>query len=63
MLERRFVAVKTRFGRIQMKEALRDGRIVNVAPEYEDCRRLARAKKVSLKEVQHAALAAYREKR
>ena len=59
VLERRFVPVSTPYGRVRMKEALRGGRVVNVAPEYEDCRRLARKKNVPLKRIQEAAFAAY----
>lgn len=59
VLERRFVTVKTRYGTVRVKEGSRGGRLVNAAPEYEDCRRLARTKKVSLETIQRAALAAY----
>ena len=43
-------------------EGLFGGKIVNIAPEFEDCRRLARAKKVSLKKVQQAAIVSYETK-
>ncbi len=59
VLERRVVAVRTRYGKVRVKEGSRDGKLVRAAPEYEDCRRLARAKKVSLEKIQRAALAAY----
>ena len=59
VLDRRFVTVKTRYGKVRMKEGSRGGKVVNAAPEYEDCRRLARTKKVSLETIQRAALAAY----
>jgi uncharacterized protein (DUF111 family) len=36
--------------------------IVNIAPEYEDCRRLALEQRVPLKEVMAAAIAAARNK-
>jgi uncharacterized protein (TIGR00299 family) protein len=60
VLERKVVRVVTRFGKIAVKLGLSDGRVLNVAPEFEDCRRVASRKGVSLKEVQHAALAAWR---
>ena len=59
VLDRRFVTVKTCYGKVRVKEGSRGGKVVNAAPEYEDCRRLARAKKVSLETIQRAALAAY----
>jgi hypothetical protein len=55
-LERRFVSVLTRYGKVSMKEGLLGGKVVNRAPELEDCRKLAIAKGVPLKEVQQAAL-------
>jgi len=59
VLERKLVRVSTRFGKVTVKLGLRDGRVLNAAPEFEDCRRLASRKSVSLKEVQQAALAAW----
>jgi uncharacterized protein (DUF111 family) len=35
------------------------GDVVNFAPEYEDCARIAREKNVSLKQVQSLAISAY----
>ncbi|MBN2320008.1 MAG: nickel pincer cofactor biosynthesis protein LarC [Acidobacteria bacterium] len=58
-LERKFVPVETSYGMVTMKISLMDGRIINYAPEFEDCRRLASEKDVALKEVQAAALNAY----
>lgn len=58
-LDRRFVEVQTRYGAVKIKVSHREGRPVNFAPEYEDCRRLAAEKGVALKEVLAAALQAY----
>ena len=41
VLDRELVTVETRYGAVRVKVARRDGRVVNVAPEYEDCRRIA----------------------
>jgi uncharacterized protein (TIGR00299 family) protein len=60
VLERKLVPVATQFGKVTVKLGLRDGRVLNAAPEFEDCRRLATRNRVSLKEVQQAALAAWR---
>ncbi|MFQ5776388.1 MAG: nickel pincer cofactor biosynthesis protein LarC [Terriglobia bacterium] len=51
LLERTFVTVRTPLGPVRMKLARLNGRVLNAAPEYEDCRRLAREKSVPLKQV------------
>jgi uncharacterized protein (DUF111 family) len=51
--------VSTRYGKVSVKLGLADGEVVNAAPEFEDCRRIASSKRVSLKEVQQAAMAAF----
>ncbi len=43
MLEREFFTVATRFGDIRLKLAIRDGRISQARPEYDDCAELARS--------------------
>lgn len=58
-LERRFDTVTTPYGSVQVKLGLRDGKVVNVAPEFEDCRALAEQAHVPLKEVQQRAIAAW----
>ena len=61
-LTRETVRVNTPYGEVEMKVA-RDGdgeRVLNAAPEYETCRRLARDRGVPLKEIFAAAVAAYR---
>ena len=61
-LERRFVSAVTRYGRVRVKEGILAGKVVNRAPELEDCRKLATRKKVPLKEIQRAAMQALGEK-
>ncbi|PYS06405.1 MAG: hypothetical protein DMG12_04065 [Acidobacteria bacterium] len=58
-LDREFVEVETAHGRVRIKVSRLDGEIVNFAPEYEDCARIAREKGVALKRVQADALRAY----
>ncbi|HEV2417722.1 MAG TPA: nickel pincer cofactor biosynthesis protein LarC [Terriglobia bacterium] len=58
-LEREAVSVETAYGLVRMKVARSEGRIVNNAPEYDDCRRIAEEKSVPLKEVMAAAQAAF----
>jgi uncharacterized protein (TIGR00299 family) protein len=54
-LDREVMEVSTGFGTIRVKVARREGRPLNVAPEYEDCRRAALRHGVPLKEVYAAA--------
>ena len=61
ILERELVKIQTRYGEVKVKVAKRDGKVLNVAPEYEDCQRLASKTGVPLKQVMIAAQAAYLE--
>ncbi len=56
-LEREIVELSTRFGRIRMKIARRQGRVLNAQPEYEDCKRAAAEHMTSVKAVRDAAIA------
>ena len=60
VLDRQVLTVETAFGAVRMKVAWLEGEIVNAAPEFEDCRRLADEKSVPLKDVMQAAQAAFR---
>ena len=59
VLEREHVTAETTYGPVQVKVARRHGKVVNAAPEFEDCQRLATEKSVPLKQVIAAAEAAY----
>jgi hypothetical protein len=59
VLERELLSVETPYGPVRIKVARREGKVLNVAPEYEDCQRLATEKSVPLKQVMMAAQAAY----
>lgn len=54
-LRREFATVKTRHGTVTMKLGKLNGRIVQVAPEFESCKKLATQAKVPLKLVYEAA--------
>jgi hypothetical protein len=58
-LDREFVEVETEYGKVKIKVSRLDGEVVNFAPEYEDCARIARERNVPLKRVQAEAMAAY----
>jgi len=59
ILERETVEVETPYGKVQVKVAKQEGKVINVAPEYDDCQRLATEKSVPLKQVMLAAQVAY----
>jgi hypothetical protein len=61
-LERDVVGIDTPLGHVRFKVARLGGDVVNVAPEFEDCARLANEHGVPVKEVQAAAIRAYRER-
>jgi hypothetical protein len=50
-LARESVTVDTPLGAVRMKLARANGRVLNAAPEYEDCQRIAAEKNVPLKQV------------
>ncbi|MBI5642030.1 MAG: nickel pincer cofactor biosynthesis protein LarC [Deltaproteobacteria bacterium] len=57
-LERKIISVKTGYGTVRVKISMRNGKTVNSQPEYEDCKKIAEAKKIPLKEVMDSAKAA-----
>ena len=44
---------------MRVKVSRFSGKVVNFAPEYEDCRRIAKEKRVPLKLVQQAAIKSF----
>jgi uncharacterized protein (TIGR00299 family) protein len=60
VLPRETRVVETEYGPVGVKVATAPDGTTNLAPEFEDCRRLARARGVALKLVYQAALAAAR---
>ena len=59
VLPREFVKVTTSFGEVRVKLSRVNGRILHVAPEYDDCRKLAEEKNVPLQRVINEALRSY----
>ncbi len=59
VLPREFVKVTTSFGEVRIKLSRVNGRILHVAPEYDDCRKLAVEKNVPLQRVISEALRSY----
>jgi uncharacterized protein (TIGR00299 family) protein len=59
VLPRESITVATSFGEVRIKLSRVNGRILHVAPEYEDCRKLAIEKSVPLQRVISEALCSY----
>jgi uncharacterized protein (TIGR00299 family) protein len=57
-LRREFATVKTKFGTVTVKIGKLNGGIVQAAPEFESCKKLAAQKKVPLKQIYEAAVKA-----
>jgi len=60
-LKRKLVSVTTEWGTVQIKVGFWQGREVNAAPEFEDCRKLAEAHSIPVKQVMETALRIYRQ--
>ena len=59
VLPREWVSVATDYGDVRIKVSRANGRILHVAPEFEDCRKLAAEKDVPLQRVIAEALRSY----
>ena len=62
-LERRFDTAVTPWGNVRVKVGLNGAEVINAAPEFDDCLAVARSSGTPLKEVQAAALSAWRASR
>ena len=49
--DREILTLQTRYGKIRFKLARWERKIINLSPEYEDCKRLALKQRISIKEV------------
>ena len=58
-LRREFQTVETPFGNVTLKIGKLDGKVLQAAPEFESCRKLAEVEKVPLKQVYEAAMTAW----
>ena len=59
VLERRGVTVECRYGKIDVKEALRGGQVVTATPEFDQCLAAAKAHGTAVREVCDAVRAAW----
>ncbi len=62
VLPRDWETVATRYGEVRMKIARVHGQVVQISPEYEDCRKLAKEKAVPLQRVMQEAMHAWRQR-
>jgi uncharacterized protein (TIGR00299 family) protein len=62
-LDREMVNVETPLGRVGIKVARRNGTVMNAAPEFEDCARIAAERGQPVKDVQAAAMKAFLDRR
>jgi hypothetical protein len=58
-LKREFVTVQTPQGAVTVKVGKLDGRVIQAAPEFESCRKLAEQARVPVKQIYDAALRAF----
>ncbi|HKI10957.1 MAG TPA: nickel pincer cofactor biosynthesis protein LarC [Candidatus Acidoferrum sp.] len=61
VLPREWETVATCYGEVRMKLARVNGQVVQISPEYEDCRKLAEEKAVPLQRVMQEAMHAWRQ--
>ena len=54
-LKREFATVKTKFGNVTVKLGKLNGKVVQAAPEFESCKKLAAQRKVPLRQIYEAA--------
>lgn len=50
-LERHIKKVKSPYGRVKVKVGILDGAVVQVAPEYDECKKIAKREKIPIKKV------------
>jgi uncharacterized protein (TIGR00299 family) protein len=62
-LPREFASVKTAYGEVTVKIGKLDGKVIQAAPEFESCKKLARQAKVPLKSIYEAATKALKLRR
>jgi len=55
-LRREFAEVKTPFGKVTVKIGRLGGKVIQAAPEFESCRKLAERNKIPLKQIYDAAI-------
>lgn len=63
MLKREVAKIKTQYGEVSVKKGYLNGRMIKFKPEYEDCRKLAKEKGVSIQNIYESIRFAKRTKK
>ncbi len=63
ILKRRIIKVNTEYGKVRVKESFFGGKIINVNPEYEDCKKISNKTSLPLNKVYNIILNNYYNKR
>ncbi len=50
-IDRKIITIDTQYGKVNVKAGLKDGKIIKISPEYEECRRIAEKNNVPLQVV------------
>ncbi len=58
-IDRRKTKVSTRWGEVNVKLGIKDGNVISVKPEFEDCSRIASEEGIELRRVRDAAVEAW----
>lgn len=51
ILERSYKKIKTSYGEVSIKLGMRDNKVIKAAPEYEDCKLIAKENNIPLRDV------------
>jgi uncharacterized protein (DUF111 family) len=51
MLKRTFEKIQTKFGEVDIKKGILNGKVVKIKPEYETCKKLAKINNVSILDI------------
>ncbi len=54
-LEREFKTVKTIWGPVKIKVGKYNGKVIQISPEYEECRKISKKKKIPVRQVYEVA--------
>ncbi|MCM8803144.1 MAG: LarC family nickel insertion protein, partial [Candidatus Omnitrophica bacterium] len=51
VLEREVKTIKTTIGNVRVKKSYINGKVINISPEYDDCKKISEQKRIPLKKV------------
>lgn len=62
MLDREFVKVDTKYGKITVKTGILNGEVIKIAPEYEECKNLSKVLNINVMEIYNEAIRKFQNK-